>query len=75
MPLLGLAGPAVAAIAAWLTPVLIGMSAVLLGRSHYVLYVLKRGSRSTAVVTWLATVLVVVFWTWQLTVGLDVTAK
>jgi hypothetical protein len=54
---------------------LIGLSAVLLGRSHYVLYVLKRGSRSTAVVTWLSTVLVIVFWTYQLTVGLDVTAK
>lgn len=75
MPLLGLAGPVVATVAAWLTPALIGLSAVLLGRSHYVLYVLKRGSRSTEVVTWLATALVIVFWTWQLTVGLDVATK
>jgi hypothetical protein len=29
------------------------------------LHVLKRGNRTSAAITWLATVLVVGFWTWQ----------
>ena len=53
-------------MAGWLSPVFIGLSAVLLGRAHYVLYVLKRGTRATAVITWLATAVVIGFWTWQL---------
>ena len=52
-------------MAGWLAPVLIGLTAALLGRAHYVLYMLKRGSRVTAAITWLATVMVIGFWTWQ----------
>jgi len=44
---------------------MIGLSAMLLGRAHYVLFILKRGNRSSTVVTWLATVFVVGYWTWQ----------
>jgi hypothetical protein len=49
-----------------LSPVFAGISALLLGRAHYVLYVLKRGTRATAVITWLSTLLVIGFWAWQL---------
>jgi hypothetical protein len=49
-----------------LSPALIGVSALLLGRAHYVLYALKRGTRATALITWLSTVLVIGFWSWQL---------
>jgi hypothetical protein len=44
---------------------MIGLSVVLLGRAHYVLYVLKRGSRTTTAITWVATLLVIGFWTWR----------
>ena len=53
-------------MAGWLSPILIGLAALLLGRAHYILYVRKRGNRSTTAITWFATVLVVGFWTWQL---------
>jgi len=49
-----------------LSPILIGVSALLLGRSHYVLYVLKQGTRATVVITWLSTLFVIGFWTWQI---------
>jgi hypothetical protein len=49
-----------------LSPVLIGLSAALLARAHYVLYVLKRGTRTSAVITWLATSVVIGFWAWKL---------
>jgi hypothetical protein len=49
----------------WLSPVLIGLSVLLLGRSFYVIYVQKRGSRAVAVITWLSATFVVVFWTWR----------
>ena len=52
-------------IAGWLPPILIGLSTAFLGRAHYVLYVLKRGNRTSTAVTWLATVLVIGFWTWR----------
>jgi hypothetical protein len=48
-----------------LSPVFIGLTAVLLGRAHYVLHVLKRGNRASTVITWLTTVLVIGFWTWK----------
>ena len=44
---------------------MIGVTAVVLGRAHYVLHVLKRGNRFSAVMTWLATIFVAGFWTWQ----------
>ena len=53
-------------MAGWLSPVFIVLSAALLGRAQYVLYVVKRGTRASAVITWLATLLVLGFWTWRL---------
>jgi hypothetical protein len=45
------------------------VSVVLMCRAHYVLYILKRGTRTTTVITWLATLLVVGFWSWKLYSG------
>ena len=45
-------------------------SLLLLGWSFYNLYVRKMGTRVTAVITWLALVFIVVFWTWQLASGM-----
>ena len=56
-------------MAGWLSPVLIGLSVVFLGRAHYILYVLKRGHRVTTAITWLATLVVIGFWGWQLAMG------
>ena len=53
-------------VAGWLAPVLIALSVLLLGRSFYILYVRRRGTRATAVVTWLSAAFVVGYWTWQL---------
>ena len=50
----------------WLAPVLIGLSVYLLLRSFYILYVQRLGTRSSAVITWLAAIFVVAFWIWQL---------
>jgi hypothetical protein len=49
-----------------MAPVLIGLSVALLGRSFYVLYVQKRGTRPVKILTWLSAAFVVVFWTWRL---------
>ncbi len=56
-------------VVAWLAPVLIAASVLLLGRSFYILYVQRRGTRAMAVVTWLSAVFVVGYWTWRLTEG------
>jgi hypothetical protein len=53
-------------VASWLAPVLIGLSVVLLGRAFYILYVQRRGTLASRVITWLAAVFVVGFWTWHL---------
>jgi hypothetical protein len=53
-------------VAGWLAPVLIGVSVLLLGHSFFVLYVRKRGSRFSAVVTWLSAAFVTGYWTWRL---------
>jgi hypothetical protein len=45
---------------------MIGLSALLLLRSFYILYVRGRGTRASAVVTWLSAVFIVGFWTWHL---------
>jgi hypothetical protein len=69
LALLGLAGSATAAlVVSWLAPVLIVLSVLLLGRSFYILYVQRRGTRGTAVITWLAAAFVIGYWTWQLVV-------
>jgi hypothetical protein len=46
--------------------VLIGLSVLLLLRSFYLLYVRRRGTRASAVITWLSAVFVILFWTWHL---------
>ena len=68
MSLLGLAGSASAAVAVagWLAPVLLVLSVALLGRAFYILYVRKRGNRTTEVVTWLSAAFVIGYWTWRL---------
>jgi hypothetical protein len=48
-----------------MSPALIGLSVVLLGRSFYVLYVQKRGTRPVKVLTWLSALFVLGFWTWH----------
>ena len=53
-------------VAGWLAPVLIGVSVLLLAHSFFMLYVRKRGSRFSAVMTWLSAVFVVGFWSWRL---------
>jgi hypothetical protein len=53
-------------IAAWLAPLLIGMSVLLLTRSFHILYVERRGSRASAIVTWLSAAFVIGYWTWRL---------
>jgi hypothetical protein len=50
----------------WLSPVLIGLSVLLLLRSFYLLYVRRRGTRASAVITWLSAVFVIGYWTWHL---------
>jgi hypothetical protein len=47
-----------------MSPFLIALSVALLGRSFYVLYVQKRGTRPVQVLTWLSAGVVVGFWTW-----------
>jgi hypothetical protein len=46
--------------------VLIVLSLLLLGRSFYILYVRRRGTRATAIVTWAAALFVVGYWTWRI---------
>jgi hypothetical protein len=66
LSLLGLAGSAAASVAGWLAPVLIVLSAALLGRAFYIIYVRKRGNRATVVITWLSAAVVIGYWTWRL---------
>ena len=50
----------------WLAPVLIALSVVLLGRSFYILYVSKRGTVVTTVITWLSAAFVAGYWSYRL---------
>ncbi len=45
---------------------MIAVSLLLLGRAFYVLYVHRRGTRVSKVITWLSALLVAGFWTWRL---------
>ena len=65
LSLLGLAGGAAAGVAGWLSPVLIVLSVLLLGRAFHVLYIQRRGNRTSAVITWLSAVFIVGYWTWR----------
>jgi hypothetical protein len=53
-------------VADWVLPVLIVLSVLLLGRSFYILYVLRRGNRVSTIITWLTAGFVVGYWTWRL---------
>jgi hypothetical protein len=67
LALLG-AGSAAAGVAdwlSWLSPILIGVSLLLLGRAFFILYVRKRGTRASAAITWMSAVFVVGYWTWR----------
>jgi hypothetical protein len=66
LSLLGLAGTSVAGVAGWLSPVLIALSVLLLGRAFYVLYVQGKGNRASAVITWASAVFVAGYWAWRL---------
>jgi hypothetical protein len=66
LSLLGLAGGAAAGVAGWLSPVMIVLSVLLLGRAFYVLYVQGRGNLASAIITWLSAVFVAGYWTWRL---------
>jgi len=46
--------------------VLIGVSVLLLGRSFHILYVQRRGTRASTVITWLSAAFVAGYWTWRL---------
>ena len=50
-----------------MSPAFIALSVGLLGRSFYIVYVQKRGTRPVEILTWLSAILVVCFWTWKLT--------
>jgi hypothetical protein len=49
--------------------VLFGVSILLLGRSFYVIYVARIGTRATVIVAWLSLTFMVGFWTWFLLWG------
>jgi hypothetical protein len=59
--------PTATLVASWLLPAFIALSVLLLGRSFYILYVQKRGTRFSTAVTWLTAAFVVGYWTWRLT--------
>jgi hypothetical protein len=65
LSLLGLAGSAAASVASWLAPVMIVLSVLLLGQAFFVLYVRKRGTRVSEIITWLSAAFVVAYWTWR----------
>jgi hypothetical protein len=65
LSVLGLAGSAAASVADWLAPLMIVVSVLLLGRAFYILYVRRRGTRASAVITWLSAFFVVGYWTWK----------
>jgi hypothetical protein len=45
---------------------LMSISVLLLGRSFYLLYVLRRGTRASRTAAWLAAAVVIGFWMWRL---------
>jgi hypothetical protein len=57
-------------VASWLSPLLIALSVLLLGRAFYIVYVHGRGTRASKVITWLSAAFVVAFWTWRWVQGI-----
>ena len=66
LALLGMAGSTAAGVAGWLSPVLIVLSVLLLGQAFFILYVRRRGTRASAVITWMSAVFVAGYWTWRM---------
>ena len=66
LSLLGLAGGSAAALAGWLSPVLLGICVLLLGHAFFAIYIRKHGSRTNIVITWTSAIIVTGFWTWKL---------
>lgn len=56
-------------VTGWLSPILLCVSILLMGRSFYVIYVRKISTRATVVITWCAFAFMVSFWTWYLALG------
>ncbi len=56
-------------VTGWLSPLLLSMSILLLGRSFFVIYVRKISTPTTVVVTWLSLVFMIGFWSWYLVWG------
>jgi len=53
-------------VAGWLSPVLIVLSLLLLGHAFFVLYVQRRGTAVSTVITWMSALFVVGYWTWRI---------
>jgi hypothetical protein len=47
-------------------PAMIVVSILLLGRSFYILYVQRRGTLASAIITWLSALFVIGYWTYRL---------
>lgn len=63
LALLGLAGAGAAqVVAGGLMPYLLGLSALLLGRAHYLIHVRKQGAQWARWIVWLSTALVIGLW-------------
>jgi hypothetical protein len=56
-------------VTGWLSPLLIGVSILLQGRSFYVIYVRKVSTRATVIVAWVSLAFMVSFWSWYLLLG------
>ena len=56
-------------VTGWLSPLLLGVSILLLGRSFYVIYVRQIRTRATVIIAWCALTFMVSFWTWYLALG------
>lgn len=56
-------------VTGWLMPAMIVLSILLLGRSFYILYVQRRGTRGSTIITWLSALFVAGYWTWRLVDG------
>jgi hypothetical protein len=56
-------------VTGWLTPILVGVAILLLGRSFYVIYVRKIRTRATVIVAWSSLTFMVGFWSWYLLLG------
>jgi hypothetical protein len=68
--LLGIAGSVTAtAVGGWIAPVLLCASALLIGRSFYVIYVRGIRTRVSVPLAWCALVFIAGFWTWHLASG------